>query len=91
MATLLAAIKSGGDIEAVYCRVVEEHEDNLRFLDDFTRVTGIPVKTITDEAHQGSIYNVFGRRGYINVATVSDAPVQSPPGRGTARPPAARP
>jgi 3'-phosphoadenosine 5'-phosphosulfate sulfotransferase (PAPS reductase)/FAD synthetase len=65
VATLLAAIKSGGDIEAVYCRVVEEHEDNLRFLDDFTRVTGIPVKTITNKTHQGSIYNVFGRRGYI--------------------------
>ena len=64
VATVMAAIKYG-DIEAVYCRVVEEHEDNLRFLDDFARVTGIAVKTIMDEAHQGSIYNVFGRRGYI--------------------------
>jgi 3'-phosphoadenosine 5'-phosphosulfate sulfotransferase (PAPS reductase)/FAD synthetase len=64
VATVLAAIKYG-DIEAVYCRVVDEHEDNLRFIDDFTRVTGIAVKTIMNEEHQGSIYSVFGKRGYI--------------------------
>lgn len=64
VATILAAIKYG-DIEAVYCRVVEEHEDNLRFLDDFTRVTGIPVKVIMDEKHEGSIYKVFTARKFI--------------------------
>jgi 3'-phosphoadenosine 5'-phosphosulfate sulfotransferase (PAPS reductase)/FAD synthetase len=64
VATILAAIKYG-DIEAVYCRVEEEHPDNLRFLDDFTCVTGIPVKVIRDEQHQGSIYNVFTKRGFI--------------------------
>lgn len=64
VATILAAIKYG-EIEAVYCRVVEEHEDNLRFLDDFTRVTGIPVKVIMDEQHEGSIYKVFTKRGFI--------------------------
>lgn len=64
VATILAAVKYG-EIEAVYCRVVEEHEDNLRFLDDFTRVTGIPVKVIMDEQHEGSIYKVFAKRGFI--------------------------
>jgi 3'-phosphoadenosine 5'-phosphosulfate sulfotransferase (PAPS reductase)/FAD synthetase len=64
VATILAAIKYG-QIEAVYCRVVEEHEDNLRFLHDFTQVTGIPVKVIVDEKHQGSIYEVFTKRGFI--------------------------
>jgi len=64
VATILAAIKYG-QIEAVYCRVVEEHEDNLRFIDDFTQVTGIPVKVIVDEKHQGSIYQVFTKRGFI--------------------------
>jgi 3'-phosphoadenosine 5'-phosphosulfate sulfotransferase (PAPS reductase)/FAD synthetase len=64
VATILAAIKYG-EIEAVYCRVVEEHEDNLRFLDDFTRVIGVPVKIIMDQQHQGSIYNVFTKRGFI--------------------------
>jgi len=65
VATILAAIKYGDRIEAVYCRVVEEHEDNLRFLDDFTKITNIPVKIIMDEPSQGSIYNVFTKRGYI--------------------------
>ncbi len=64
VATILAAVKYG-EIEAVYCRVVEEHEDNLRFLDDFTRVTGIPVKVIMDEPSQGSIYNIFVKRGFL--------------------------
>lgn len=64
VATVLAAIKYG-DIEAVYCRVVEEHEDNLRFIDDFTRVVGIPIKIITDPVHKGSIYSVFESRKYI--------------------------
>lgn len=64
VATVLAAIKYK-DIEAVYCRVVEEHEDNLRFLDDFTRIVGIPVKTIINEKYSGSIHDVFVKRGYI--------------------------
>lgn len=64
VATVLAAIKYG-EIEAVYCRVVEEHEDNLRFLDDFTRVVGIPVKVIMDGQHEGSIYKVFTKRGFL--------------------------
>lgn len=64
VATVLAMEKYGG-VEAVYCRVIEEHEDNLRFLDDFTRVTGIPVKVIMDEQHEGSIYKVFTKRKFI--------------------------
>lgn len=62
--TVLTAINHGGT-EAVYCRVKEEHEDNLRFLDDFHRVFGIPVKIIMNEVYDGSIYNVFLKRGYI--------------------------
>jgi 3'-phosphoadenosine 5'-phosphosulfate sulfotransferase (PAPS reductase)/FAD synthetase len=68
VATLLAAEKYK-DIEAVYCRVVEEHEDNLRFMDDFSRVTGIPVKTIVNEKFEGSIYNVFLKRKFIKGPT----------------------
>lgn len=64
VATILAAVKYG-EIEAVYCRVAEEHEDNLRFLDDFVRVTGIPVKTIVNEKYNGSIYEVFTKRQFI--------------------------
>jgi 3'-phosphoadenosine 5'-phosphosulfate sulfotransferase (PAPS reductase)/FAD synthetase len=64
VATMLAAIKYP-EMEAVYCRVKEEHDDNLRFLDDFTRVTGIPVKTIINDEFDGSIYNVFLKRKFI--------------------------
>jgi 3'-phosphoadenosine 5'-phosphosulfate sulfotransferase (PAPS reductase)/FAD synthetase len=64
VATILAA-KKYPNIEAVYCRVVEEHVDNLRFLDDFVRITGIPVKTIVNEKHAGSIYSVFEKAKYL--------------------------
>ena len=64
IATLLTAEKYG-TVEAVYCRVRQEHEDNLRFLDDFVRVTGIPVKTIMNEEFDGSIHQVFMKRKFI--------------------------
>ena len=65
IATVLAAIKYGSRLEAVYCRVEEEHPDNLRFLMDFMRATGIPVAVVMDEPHEGSIYKVFLKRKYI--------------------------
>lgn len=64
-ATYLAHQKYGDRLEAVYCRVAEEHEDNLRFLDDFTKVTGIPVKVIGNEELEYSIYAVFRKRRFI--------------------------
>lgn len=68
VATVLTAIKYG-TVEAVYCRVIEEHEDNLRFLSDFEKVFGIPVKIITNELHGGSIYDVFLKRKFIKGQT----------------------
>jgi len=65
VATILAREKYGDRMEAVYCRVVEEHPDSMRFLEDFVRVTGIPVKTITDAKYSGSIYEVFGKRRFF--------------------------
>jgi len=65
VATVLAAIKYGDRMEAVYCRVEQEHSDNLRFLHDFENTFDIPVKIIRDEEHQGSIYSVFLKRGFI--------------------------
>lgn len=64
-ATYLAKEKYG-EIEAVYCRVKEEHEDNLRFLNQFVDKTGIPVKVIGDDKMDCSIYNVFKKRKFIN-------------------------
>lgn len=64
VATVLAAIRYG-EVHPVYCRVREEHEDNLRFLADFEKAFGIPVEIITNEQYDGSIYNVFVKRKYI--------------------------
>lgn len=65
VATVLAKIKYGDQLEAVYCRVEEEHPDNLRFLEEFQVKTGILVNIIRDEKHHGSIYEVFTKRGFI--------------------------
>jgi 3'-phosphoadenosine 5'-phosphosulfate sulfotransferase (PAPS reductase)/FAD synthetase len=64
VATILAAQKYE-KVHAVYCRVRQEHEDNLRFLKDFSNTTGIPVETIENEKHKGSIFDVFLTRKYI--------------------------
>jgi len=64
VATHLAAEKYG-NIDAVYCRVQQEHEDSLRFLNDFVRITGIPVKTIVNEEFNGDIFNVFLKRKFF--------------------------
>ncbi len=53
----------------MYCRVAEEHEDNIRFLDDFSKATGIPVKIIGDASKDYSIYNVFESRKFIKGPT----------------------
>ena len=64
-ATYLAHQKYGDAMEAVYCRVAEESEDNLRLLNEFEEKTGIPVKIIGDEGMNFSIYNVFRDRKFI--------------------------
>jgi hypothetical protein len=65
VATVMAAIKYGNRLETVYCRVEEEHPDNLRFLEEFQVKTGILVSIIRNEEFKGSIYNVFLKRKFI--------------------------
>ena len=55
--------------EAVYCRVAEEHTDNLRFLHDFENTCDLPVKIIGDERRNYSIYDVFEERNFIKGQT----------------------
>ena len=57
------------ELEAVYCRVKEESEDNLRFLKDFEKATGKPVKIIGSEKHDYSIFKVFQERKFIKGQT----------------------
>tara|TARA_R110002074_G_scaffold3987_6_gene20302 strand:+ start:979 stop:1731 length:753 start_codon:yes stop_codon:yes gene_type:complete len=69
-ATYLARDKYQSNyFEAVYCRVREEHEDNLRFLYDYSKACDLPVKTIGDSEHDSSIYKVFEKRKFIKGAT----------------------
>jgi hypothetical protein len=64
-ATVLARHKYGDAMEAVYCRVAEEHPDNLKFIERFTQRTGIPVTILVNEKYDGSIINVFEDRKFI--------------------------
>ena len=71
-ATFLAS-KSHPNLKAVYCRVKEEHDDNLRFLRDFERVTGIDVEIIGNDKYSSSIYDVFRSRKFIKGTWVHHA------------------
>ena len=55
--------------EAVYCRVIEEHSDNLRFLSDFEIRCDLPIKIIGDERRNYSIFDVFNARRFIKGPT----------------------
>jgi hypothetical protein len=69
-ATYLASKKyQDHNFEAVYCRVAEEHEDNLRFLRDFSKATNIPIKIIGDKSKEFSIFKVFESRKFIKGPT----------------------
>jgi len=69
-ATYLAKDKyKDNTFEAVYCRVAEEHEDNLRFLKDYQKACDIPVKIIGDEKRDFSIFKVFEERKFIKGQT----------------------
>jgi peroxiredoxin len=68
-ATYLAYQKYGDRLEAVYCRVAEESQDNLRFLNEFVVATGIDVKIIGDEKRNYSIFDVFRERKFIKGQT----------------------
>tara|TARA_R110002096_G_scaffold232346_1_gene422209 strand:+ start:43 stop:810 length:768 start_codon:yes stop_codon:yes gene_type:complete len=67
-ATYLAHKKYGSRLEAVYCRVREEHPDNMQLVKDYQVATGIPIKVIGDKSMNYSIYNVFRKRKFIKGA-----------------------
>ena len=69
-ATYLAKAKyQHRPFEAVYCRVVEEHEDNLRFLKEYESKLDIPIKIIGDDKRNYSIFDVFEERNFIKGQT----------------------
>ena len=48
------------------CVVREEHPDNDRFAKDCEEWFGIPITNLINEKYDGSIYQVFDKRGYIS-------------------------
>jgi len=65
VATKLAIAESKTPVEVVYCRVKEEHPDNMRFMQDCEKWFGQPIKVLESEKYHGSIYEVFTKRKYI--------------------------
>jgi hypothetical protein len=53
------------DIQVLYCKVAEEHSDNLRFLRDCENWLNREIKILENTKYKGSIYNVF-KHNYMN-------------------------
>lgn len=52
-----------------YCRVREEHPDNLRFLEKFERVIDRDIVILENEKYQGSVHNVIASTKFIKGPT----------------------
>jgi hypothetical protein len=65
VATKLAIVEARYPVEVVYCRVKEEHPDNMRFLQDCEKWFGQKITILQNEKYEGSIYNVFIKNKYI--------------------------
>ncbi len=63
-ATYLAAQKYD-DLKIVYCRVRQEHEDNMDFIRQYERQTNLKVEIIENQEFEGDIYAVFRKRKFI--------------------------
>jgi len=57
---------AGRDIVIARCIVKEEHPDNNRFAADCEAWFGLPITNLISEKYQGSIFEVFEKRGYIS-------------------------
>ncbi len=69
VATKLAIVENAdlkNQIVVVRCIVREEHQDNDRFAKDCEKWFGIPIINLINEKYDGSILEVFKRRGYIS-------------------------
>ena len=74
VATKLSIAENAGKLPLtiVRCIVREEHTDNDRFAMDCEQWFGMPITNLINEKYNGSIYEVFDKRGYI--AGVAGAP-----------------
>ena len=67
VATKLAIAQyAGHEIIIARCIVKEEHPDNDRFAADCEKWFGLPITNLINEKYNGSIFDVFEKRGYIS-------------------------
>lgn len=68
VATKLAIADNAGRLPIVIARCIvrEEHPDNERFAADCEKWFGLPITNLIAEKYNGSIYEVFAKRGYIS-------------------------
>ena len=67
VATKLAISQfAGREIVIARCIVKEEHQDNDRFAADCETWFGMPITNMISEKYNGSIFEVFEKRGYIS-------------------------
>lgn len=67
VATKLAITQyAGSEIVIARCIVKEEHPDNDRFATDCEKWFGLPITKLISEKYNGSIFEVFAKRGYIS-------------------------
>ena len=52
-------------LEIVYCRVRQEHPDNLKFLKAFEDKYNVKIKILENKKHKGNIYDVFLSRKFL--------------------------
>lgn len=63
-ATYLAKQKYG-EIHAAYCRVAEEHEDNIAFLNQYEQKFGVHIHMLQNDKYNGSVYDVINSVKFI--------------------------
>lgn len=68
VATKLAIVENAGKLPLTVARCViqEEHPDNDRFSTDCEKWFGVPITKLISEKYNGSIFEVFKKRGYIS-------------------------
>jgi hypothetical protein len=65
VATKLAIEESDTPVQVVYCEVVEEHPDNMRFLKDCEEWFGQEVLILGNDKYNRSIYEVFEKTRFL--------------------------
>jgi len=53
------------DFQIIYCRVRQEHPDNLKFLKAFEKKYNVKIKILENKKHKGNIYDVFLKRKFL--------------------------